>query len=490
MDATRIIAIRHGETAWNVDSRLQGHLDIPLNDVGLWQARQAALALADEPIDAIYSSDLQRAWVTAQAIAETTQAPLAAHQGLRERSFGVLQGHTFEELEAKEPEQAYRWRKRDPAFAPEGGESLIALRERITATTYALAAHMWAGRSCWWPTAACWTCCTAPPPARTFKPRAPGSWAMRPSTACSGHPTASAWWAGPTHSTWTTPYAMKTTPDALTALIGQRVDLIDTPALVVDLDAMDRNIQRMADFARKHQVRWRPTPRCTKAPSWPCCCSKPGHRACACKRVSEAEALAAGGVLDITITNEVIAMPKLHRAARLATALPAGAAAWAWRWTARRASSAWPKRWRSLAATQGMDVLVEIDVGQGRCGVPPGEAAVALALAVARHPGCALPACRPTTAAPSTCQRGRAARGHCQARRAGGLSHARPHRGRRAAVPLVTGSGTGTLVHEAASGVYGELQAGSFLFMDADYARNERDPPSPRSSTRCTSRPR
>lgn len=141
MDATRIIAIRHGETAWNVDSRLQGHLDIPLNDVGLWQARQAALALADEPIDAIYSSDLQRAWVTARAIAETTQAPLTAHQGLRERSFGVLQGHTFEELEAKEPEQAYRWRKRDPAFAPEGGESLIALRERITATTYVLAAQ-------------------------------------------------------------------------------------------------------------------------------------------------------------------------------------------------------------------------------------------------------------------------------------------------------------------------------------------------------------
>ena len=141
MDATRIIAIRHGETAWNVDSRLQGHLDIPLNDVGLWQARQAALALADEPIDAIYSSDLQRAWVTARAIAETTQAPLTAHQGLRERSFGVLQGHTFEELETKEPEQAYRWRKRDPAFAPEGGESLIALRERITATTHALAAQ-------------------------------------------------------------------------------------------------------------------------------------------------------------------------------------------------------------------------------------------------------------------------------------------------------------------------------------------------------------
>lgn len=143
MQATRIIAIRHGETAWNVDTRMQGHLDIPLNDTGLWQARQAALALADEPIDAIYSSDLQRAWVTASAIAETTHAPLTAHPGLRERCFGVLQGHTFSEFEAKEPEQAYRWRKRDPDFAPQDGESLVALRERIIATLTEIAAqHM------------------------------------------------------------------------------------------------------------------------------------------------------------------------------------------------------------------------------------------------------------------------------------------------------------------------------------------------------------
>ena len=61
MHATRIIAIRHGETAWNVDTRIQGHLDIPLNDTGLWQARQLARALADEPVAAIYTSDLQRA---------------------------------------------------------------------------------------------------------------------------------------------------------------------------------------------------------------------------------------------------------------------------------------------------------------------------------------------------------------------------------------------------------------------------------------------
>ena len=69
MHATRIVAIRHGETSWNVDARIQGHLDIPLNDVGLWQAQRAGAALADEHFDAIYSSDLQRALVTAALVA-------------------------------------------------------------------------------------------------------------------------------------------------------------------------------------------------------------------------------------------------------------------------------------------------------------------------------------------------------------------------------------------------------------------------------------
>ena len=68
MQATRIIAVRHGETAWNVDTRIQGHLDIALNDTGRWQARQVARALADEPLAAVYTSDLQRAHATAQAI--------------------------------------------------------------------------------------------------------------------------------------------------------------------------------------------------------------------------------------------------------------------------------------------------------------------------------------------------------------------------------------------------------------------------------------
>ncbi|WP_159911710.1 histidine phosphatase family protein [Pantoea sp. 18069] len=141
MQATRIIAIRHGETAWNATARLQGHKDIPLNELGLWQAAQAAQALADEPVAQIYSSDLQRAYQTAQAVAGTTGAPLAADPGLRERSFGVHEGRTFAELEAELPDIALRWRQRDPEFTPEGGESLVMLRDRVKATVERLAAR-------------------------------------------------------------------------------------------------------------------------------------------------------------------------------------------------------------------------------------------------------------------------------------------------------------------------------------------------------------
>jgi probable phosphoglycerate mutase len=141
MQATRIIAVRHGETAWNVDTRIQGHLDIALNDTGQWQARQVAKALAAEPLTAIYSSDLQRAHATAHAIAQASGAPLVPEPGLRERSFGTLEGRTFAEIETELPEQARRGRQRDPPVAPEGGETLVQLRERIAATTHRLAAQ-------------------------------------------------------------------------------------------------------------------------------------------------------------------------------------------------------------------------------------------------------------------------------------------------------------------------------------------------------------
>ncbi|MFZ4287878.1 histidine phosphatase family protein [Variovorax sp. HJSM1_2] len=140
MLATRIIAIRHGETAWNVDSRIQGHLDIPLNDVGRAQAARAAAALADESVQAVYASDLLRAFETAQAIAQTLALPVQIDKGLREREFGAFQGRTFAEIEAEAPELAMRWRKREPDFSPAGGESLNLFRDRILQTVNALAA--------------------------------------------------------------------------------------------------------------------------------------------------------------------------------------------------------------------------------------------------------------------------------------------------------------------------------------------------------------
>ena len=145
MQATRILAIRHGETAWNVATRIQGHLDIPLNDTGLQQARWLAQALAGrDELHAVYASDLARAHVTAQTIAEATGLAVTTHRGLRERAFGDFQGRTFAEIEAELPEHAHHWRKRSPEWAPPGeGESLLVLRDRVLATVDELASrHM------------------------------------------------------------------------------------------------------------------------------------------------------------------------------------------------------------------------------------------------------------------------------------------------------------------------------------------------------------
>jgi len=142
MDATRIIAVRHGETAWNVDTRLQGHLDIALNDRGLWQAGRVADALAGEPVAAVYSSDLARAWQTAQAIAGRHGLAVQPEPRLRERAFGQFEGRTFPDIERELPEQAERWRRRDPEFAPPGGgESLLQFRARVTAAVAQLASR-------------------------------------------------------------------------------------------------------------------------------------------------------------------------------------------------------------------------------------------------------------------------------------------------------------------------------------------------------------
>ncbi len=139
--ATRLLLVRHGETDWNVGLRLQGHTDTPLNARGLAQAQRLRQALTGEALDAVYSSDLQRAWATAQAMVEATGAPLYPEPALRERRFGCFEGLTLAEIEARWPEAARRWRTRDPAFGPDGGEALQDFHARCVQAAQRLAAR-------------------------------------------------------------------------------------------------------------------------------------------------------------------------------------------------------------------------------------------------------------------------------------------------------------------------------------------------------------
>lgn len=136
---TRLLVIRHGETAWNLEARIQGHTDIPLNEHGRWQAERLALALSDEGLDALYTSDLQRARDTAQAVARATGLPLQLDQGLRERNFGRLEGMTQNEVALQWPEEGRRWRERDPTYGPEEGETLQSFYQRCIDTAERLA---------------------------------------------------------------------------------------------------------------------------------------------------------------------------------------------------------------------------------------------------------------------------------------------------------------------------------------------------------------
>ena len=140
----RITAVRHGETAWNAVTRIQGHIDIDLNARGQQQAQQVGSALADVGITHVYTSDLARARNTAAAIAHHAGvAPdsVVLVPGLRERGFGVFEGKTHAEIEAEWPEDAQRWRQRLPDWAPQGGETPLQLRERVAHAVNHIAAR-------------------------------------------------------------------------------------------------------------------------------------------------------------------------------------------------------------------------------------------------------------------------------------------------------------------------------------------------------------
>ena len=141
---TDILLIRHGETAWNAERRLQGHLDIPLNEEGERQAALLAGALAAEPIDVLIASDLRRARQTAQAVADLRGLALDIEPALRERGYGGFEGLLYSEIEQRFPREFAAWQARDvEAQLPPGrnvGESFRTFFDRATGAILALAA--------------------------------------------------------------------------------------------------------------------------------------------------------------------------------------------------------------------------------------------------------------------------------------------------------------------------------------------------------------
>ena len=149
---TKLLLIRHGETAWNAEHRIQGQLDIPLSPLGILQAARLAECLVIEPLDAVYSSGQSRAWLTAAPLAARLGLEVIAEPRLRERSFGIFEGLTLDEIAARYPAEFMKWRERDPGWRPEGGETGQQLIDRVmsavteigtrhTSQTVALVSH-------------------------------------------------------------------------------------------------------------------------------------------------------------------------------------------------------------------------------------------------------------------------------------------------------------------------------------------------------------
>jgi 2,3-bisphosphoglycerate-dependent phosphoglycerate mutase len=139
MESTRILLVRHGETDWNAAGRIQGHSDTPLNAAGRLQARRAAQRLAREPIRALYSSDLARAFETATIIGVPLGLTVVASPQLRERRYGEWEGLTSPEIQARYPEQFAIWRARSTDFVPPQGETRNELLTRALAELQTIA---------------------------------------------------------------------------------------------------------------------------------------------------------------------------------------------------------------------------------------------------------------------------------------------------------------------------------------------------------------
>ena len=247
------------------------------------------------------------------------------------------------------------------------------------------------------------------------------------------------------------------------AAAGDAAADIETPALMLDLDAFERNLAKMAELVRPTGVRLRPHAKSHKCPEIAKRQLAAGAVGVCCQKVSEAAALVDGGIGDVYVSNEVVGARKLERLVELA----------------RRAKvsvcvddAGNVAELDRKAKGVRIDVLVEVDVGTPRCGVPPGEPTLALARAVAA----------------SENLRFMGLHGYH-----GMAQHLRAVAERRAAIKtatdelrrtrelleqqglrceIITGAGTGTFPFELGSGLYNEIQPGSYIFMDADYDRN------------------
>ncbi len=249
------------------------------------------------------------------------------------------------------------------------------------------------------------------------------------------------------------------------ARVGDTYDEIVTPALVVDLEAYERNLQCMAVLVAGTGPRLRPHAKTHKSPEIALEQIARGAVGACCQKLSEAEVLAEGGVADILIANQVVGAVKAARLAALAAKIRLAVCV-------DHPDNVAELSWAAKTAGTELGVLVEIDVGNGRCGVLPGAPAVELARAVAAAEGL-----------------------HFAGLQAyhGAAQHIRGFAERRAAVreaaqmtlltvvdlsgagldcEVVSGGGTGTLIHDLEAGVLTELQAGSYVFMDTDYSRN------------------
>lgn len=260
--------------------------------------------------------------------------------------------------------------------------------------------------------------------------------------------------------------------------VGESVNLIDTPALVIDLDAMKRNLSRMAAFAAEHRLRLRPHAKTHKSAELAMFQMAQGAVGVCVQKIDEALMLAQGGVRNIYISNEVIDPTKLARLAqavrqpvmRFAIAVDSMLG------IERLAQALAQAR---VSATGAIDVFIEMDVGHGRCGVESPDVVVRLAQHIQTYPVLRW--------AGLQAYHGAAQHLRTTAERDAALavSASRVREAvdclKNAAIntPLITGAGTGSFVREAGGGLWGELQVGSYLFMDADYAANETDPSAP-----------